>query len=395
MIALPRLKHTIAVGLVLVGCSRTDGDDTTQGQLTVGTTDPGTTHVEDDAGTTHGTDPDETTTPGTGSAPGTSSTAVGESDSEDGGSTGPVQDDVACPEGPFAASPFDGGLSTTPTRIPVDETGAFVTEDSVFEGPVWLGEFLLWTRYQVYDPPPPSEVFRLDPPSQTRVVFTNTGLNGLALRPDGLVLGASHALGAIVVLNPETGVITPWVTSYEGNPFNSPNDIAVRSDGHVYFTDPDYQHGNGPGQSTTRAYWVTPDGTITAFESSIYQPNGIILSPAGDTLYLGHPSGILRYAVNPDGSVQTPGTAFGNGIPSDGMGVDCAGNLYATLFNEGDIVILRPDASEITRIDVAPRLTNVAFGGPNRTTLYITAGGQSPEHGILFSLEVAIPGLPN
>lgn len=116
------------------------------------------------------------------------------------------------------------------------------------------------------------------------------------------------------------------------------------------------------------------------------KPNGIALSPDEQTLYVGSSGAdVLAYPVAADGSTGTPSVLASPG-GSDGMTVDCAGNLYVT--SGGEAKVLSPDGDALFAIDVAETPSNVAFGGANRRTLYITAGTG------LYSIELEIPGLP-
>ncbi len=190
------------------------------------------------------------------------------------------------------------------------------------------------------------------------------------------------------------GTRSTVVAQFEGARFNSPNDLTARDDGTVYFTDPNWQAPNPNPQSIQGVYRIDPSGAIDRFESSLGQPNGITLSVDQSVLYVGHPGGVMRYDVMADGSVVTPGTGFGNGLNGvDGMALDCAGNLYVTLHSEGRIVVLTPRGETLGQIQVAPSVTNAAFGGATMQTLYITAG--NPENGdAVYSVELEIPGLP-
>jgi gluconolactonase len=155
----------------------------------------------------------------------------------------------------------------------------------------------------------------------------------------------------------------------------------------LYFTDPDWQAGS-VRQDEERAYWVSPGGSATPIEGAPSKPNGISLSPDESTLYVAGTSPLMAFPVNPDGSLGA-GSPFGSGHSgNDGMGVDCAGNIYVT--EDADVVVLSPSGDEVGRLRVASGTTNVAFGGESATTLYITK--LSPPE--LFEVDVGIPGYP-
>jgi gluconolactonase len=175
--------------------------------------------------------------------------------------------------------------------------------------------------------------------------------------------------------------------------FDSPNDLAVGRDGTLYFSDPDYQAPSPLPQPKTGAYRVAPGGsTATTIADGRQQPNGVTLSPDGSKLYLSGSDGVYVYPVMADGSLGG-GTRFGNVSSSDGMAIDCAGNLYTTANQE--VTILDSMGKELGKIAVGSvqSVTNLAFGGADHKTLYITALGASGQAG-LFRLQAAVPGLP-
>ncbi len=168
----------------------------------------------------------------------------------------------------------------------------------------------------------------------------------------------------------------------------------MRDDGNLYFSDPTYQAPQPQPQPVAGVYRVDPSSSVELFEAGLSQPNGISLSPDHDVLYVGHNGGITRYALEADGSVVTPGAAFGTDVAGDdGMAIDCAGNVYATFHGVGIVAVFSPDGERLGDIAVAPQVTNVAFGGEERTTLFITAG--NPDNGdAVYSVELLIPGFP-
>jgi gluconolactonase len=182
------------------------------------------------------------------------------------------------------------------------------------------------------------------------------------------------------------GSRTVLVDRIGGKRFNSPNDVVVRSDGTVYFSDPDYQLSSGtPSELPMAVYRVSPKGEVSVVDK-MDKPNGVALSPDESTLYVGAVDGKVRkYAVSADGSTG-PRVDFGDVAGPDGMGVDCAGNLYVT--GSGGVQVISPDGKKLGAIVGFNGATNVAFGGGERKTLYITAGDS------LYSIELLIPGYP-
>lgn len=282
------------------------------------------------------------------------------------------------------------------TGVPTAVVGVPPTDDyDTFnvEGPVWVGGALYMSQMANEDNPPSGRIVKYTPGGAAEVWMDNVGTNGLALDPSGVLYGAVHEDGSISrfdLNNPSAGRV-PVVTGYMGTRFSSPNDLTFRSDGVLYFTDPDYQAPSPPPQQP-RAYWYDPtDSSLNVIEGAPMEPNGIALSPDQQTLYVAGSSPLMAFPVNPDGSVGA-GAEFGDqqyrGV--DGMGVDCAGNIYLSLYQAGDVVVLSPSGTELGRLTVAVGVTNVAFGGSDRTTLYIT----NLETKQLYEVNVGIPGYP-
>lgn len=305
-----------------------------------------------------------------------------------GSSTGGDRVD-GCPEGPFADGPLAGAVATAEA---LDNTSTAAGSGGLLEGPVWWNGALHLSHFWFAEQPPPANILSYDG-AGLAVAFEQSGTNGLAIGVDGGLVAAEHQAGAISAFDLDAGTRTPVAEAYEGQRFNSPNDLTIRADGTIYFTDPDYQAPDPNPQPVTGVYRVAPDGTVDLFESGLGQPNGVSLSPGEDVLYVTHLGGIMRYDIMADGSVATPGTSFGNVSGGDGMAVDCAGNLYVTVHSQGRIAVLSPTAEDLGQIDVAPQVTNAAFGGNDMQTLYITAG--NPDAGnALYSVDLQIPGLP-
>jgi len=216
--------------------------------------------------------------------------------------------------------------------------------------------------------------------------ITDSGTNGLVIGLDGNLLGARHRERNLTSFDLTTKQATVFVPDFDGDAFNSPNDIAVRSDGNLYFTDPNYMLGNRTSELPMQTYRRDPSGALTVIDTGA-SPNGITLSPDESRLYLAHLGGpnanVMVFDVDADGAVANPRT-FVDNLGSDGMAVDCAGNLYVT---QGGVRVYDPSGALLGTL-AAPGAANVAFGGPERKTLYITATTR------LLAVERDIPGLP-
>jgi gluconolactonase len=151
----------------------------------------------------------------------------------------------------------------------------------------------------------------------------------------------------------------------------------------VYFTDPDYVTSTQPKQNVFR---VTPAGAISVVDDTLQKPNGIALSPDQRLLYVTSAAGgfINVYDVAADGSTSN-GRKFVDVPSPDGIAVDDAGNLYVASLK---VEVFRPNRSSLGSIPVAQQPSNVAFGGADRKTLYITARTS------VYEVKTNIPGPP-
>jgi gluconolactonase len=290
-----------------------------------------------------------------------------------------------CPPGPYGEPlPPEGQRSATLVRAGFD----FV------EGPLWLADqgVLLFSDMNMSGSAgkgPPSRIHRLKPPSSFDIFAQDGNSNGLALDLDGNVLACTHDAQTLSRYHPVTAARTTLSSlTYQDKRFYSPNDLTVRSDGTVYFTDPDWQSdGRDGGIGQTNVYRVTPSGAALLVTDALDKPNGIALSPDEATLYVGSiGSDILSFAVRADGSVTPNGVFASAGGGTDGFTVDCAGNLYATGGNR--VQVWNVAGAKLGEITVPRGTTNVAFGGADRKTLYITARDG------LYSIQLLVPGLP-
>jgi gluconolactonase len=300
-----------------------------------------------------------------------------------------------CPPGPFG-SPLPANVNQSIQHLAsVGGNGSFN-----WEGVVWIGDALLFSEIDSDDG---SQINRYAPGgSVQRGAFPSSGSNGLALDASGDLLLAAHDVGGISRLDLPGGSITRGSQTFNSLRFNSPNDVVLRGDGNVYFTDPDFQSPSGRIQGDTRVYRIAPAagsaaGAVSVVDDSIDQPNGITLSPDGNTLYVSGGSVLRSYALDAAG-VATPIRTFQQSLQvPDGMAMDCAGNVYAVENQPRRVRVFSPDGALIGTIGPDgfdnQGLTNAAFGGPERRTLFISGFTQGAQGG-LYSVELNVPGLP-
>lgn len=207
-----------------------------------------------------------------------------------------------------------------------------------------------------------------------------------------------------------TGAVEVLTDRFDGVRYNSPNDIAARRNGQLFFTDPCYWDRSVMEMTHESVYRIDPDGSVTRVISQpeIQRPNGVALSPDESTLYVidacSVPGGnrkVWAFALSPSGepSQQRLVYDFAPGRGGDGMAVDSQGNLYIaagiakprgpheTPIYPPGIYILTPAGQLVGRIPIPEDvITNVTFGGPDLKTLYITAGRT------LYEIPVGIAG---
>lgn len=207
--------------------------------------------------------------------------------------------------------------------------------------------------------------------------------NGNTWDMQGRLLSCEHASSRVVRTEAD-GKLTVLASHYQGLELNSPNDIVVKTDGAVYFTDPIFgrraPHGV-PRESQlghSSVYRIDPaGGPLQRLDIDLEQPNGLCFSVDEKQLYVNNSPGrcIFVYDVLGDGTVgkgrlfaATPGDE--PGVP-DGMKVDLQGNVYCC--GPGGIHVFLPDGKRVARIRFPEKACNFAFGGEALRTLYVTA----------------------
>ena len=237
------------------------------------------------------------------------------------------------------------------------------------EGPLWLADSSL-----IFSDVPNDIIYQWKPGQTTASTYLSPSgeSNGLTLDLAGNVLMAQHKKRRIARLNKD-GSETEIISRYDDKKFNSPNDMAVKSNGSIYFTDPDYGD-NQLELGYHGIFVVNTDGQIWLLDKTLNQPNGIAFSPDETKLYVtSFEADIWVWDVDSDTTItnkqffiQMPGGY------ADGIKVDQNGLIYAATFGLGGIWIIDPDGSKIDLIPVPESVTNLNWGDPERSILYIT-----------------------
>lgn len=252
------------------------------------------------------------------------------------------------------------------------------------EGPVWFAEHNLLLFSDI-----PNERILRWVPGQGVSAFREPSnfANGHTRDRQGRLVSCEHGTRRVTRTEPD-GSVTVLADSFEGKRLNSPNDVVVKSDGSVWFSDPtygilsDYEGFRAePEQAARNVFRLDPQsGQLSAVISDFTQPNGLCFSPDESRLYVAEsggshdatvPSVIRVFDVH--GDTVSGGSVFctlDSGIP-DGIRCDTNGNVWSSA---GDGVhVFSPQGELLGKIRVPQRVSNLTFGGPRRNRLFITA----------------------
>jgi len=265
------------------------------------------------------------------------------------------------------------------------------------EGPVWLAA----EKKLVFSDIPNSKLMQWSDADGLSEFRPSEQANGNILDLQGRIISCQHAARNVIRIEAD-GSVTVLVDKFDGKRFNSPNDVAIRSDGTLWFTDPPW---GLVGRQEIPGHWVykldPKSGKIEVVVKDLAMPNGILFSPDETRLYIADTGGNKRhpdpafhdlpdavhcYEVSSDGSLGKK--LFQTDAGSDGMAVDVKGNVYTT--HGGKVHIINADGKDIGDIDVPEGPANVTFGGDDFRTLFITARTS------LYSIRMKHPGaMPN
>jgi len=300
---------------------------------------------------------------------------------------------------PCAIEVLDARFAPVVAHAPMLErmaTGAIWSE-----GPVWIAEddSVLWSDI------PNDRMLRWSAADGLRVWRDNVEFtNGHARDRDGTILHCSHGLRAVFRTNVDGSGQRIVVDRWQGKRFNAPNDIVVKSDGTIWFTDPPYgliipEEGHGGVSEIGDCYvfrFDPRDASVDVVTDLPEHPNGLAFSPDERVLYVSDTSGALpgqganhclwAFEVE-DGRRLAHGRKFADvspGVP-DGFRVDANGWIYTS--SQDSVQVLDATSALIGKIPVPEKVGNVTFGGPARDILYIAASSS------LYRIRLATRGV--
>ncbi|HVZ87510.1 MAG TPA: SMP-30/gluconolactonase/LRE family protein, partial [Polyangia bacterium] len=306
------------------------------------------------------------------------------------------------PAGVSSAAAAPGLLPGAGVPAAIPSTYNFVS----LEGPLWVtAEHVVLFSDVVENNAPGAAIYRFDPAQRSFSVLpypppVPTNTNGLANDPRGALIACERTNARLVRVAPDgarTVLADRWPAGPAGQPLNAPNDVAVRADGNVYFSDTDWGARPKSSPAPMAVYRVTPQGALDRV-LALNKPNGVALSPDGKTLYIGSDvqNKVWKLPLDAAGAAGAPELLIdGAKVPGgfkvpDGICVDDAGDLYVA--NNADdvkaVVVFDPQGRLLGRIPFPVAPSNCTFGGADRETLYVTT-----LHA-LYEVRVPTPGLP-
>ena len=242
------------------------------------------------------------------------------------------------------------------------------------EGPVWDKAGFLYVSDEEIN-----KIYRVYPDGHKEELITLGDPDGSTFDQQLRLLDCASVLRAIIRISPD-GKYTVLADHFEGNKFNSPNDVVLGPGGAIYFTDPtlDLPLGEKQEMPFQGVYRLDEKGEVRLLTKELTQPNGLAFSPDGKRFYVDDSKerNIRVYDFAPDGTLKN-GRIFGEepggkgeGVP-DGMKVDQNGNLFVT--GPGGVWVWDKEGHHIGTIVVPTQPANLAWGDKDYRTLYITA----------------------
>ncbi len=266
---------------------------------------------------------------------------------------------------PSAALLF-GMLQAAPTDLKVEKVHAKL---GFAEGPVWSRE-----GYLLFSDAPNNRIVKLAPGERGVTYREDThGANGLTLDAQGRLYMCEWQSRRLTRID-KKGNLEVLAEKWEGKKLNAPNDVVVRHDGQIYFTDPAFGSQNDTRElDFFGVFHIGPKGEMEVIAKPKGRPNGIAISPNGKTLYVANSDekNVRAYDLDKVGTASNERILIPaiEGVP-DGMRTDEKGNLYIAA---KDLFVFNPQGKLLYGIKLGETPANCAFGDADLQTLYITA----------------------
>lgn len=279
---------------------------------------------------------------------------------------------------------------------------------SFTEGPVWHPD-----GYLLFSDPNTNTIYRYDPSTHNVTVYIShsgysgadigeygqPGSNGLAIDKEGRLIVAQHG-NRRIIRHEKKGPVTILADNVNGKRFNSPNDVVLKSDGTVYFTDPPYGlpsfYTDKRKETEWQGIYMIRNGKVQLVSTDLGGPNGLAFSPDEKYFYatnwdirdIHNTKTIWRYEVQPDGTLKNGKVFFDFNFTEDeealdGLKIDKEGNLFVSA--PGGLWILSPEAKILGKVITPERPANMAWGDDGKT-LYMTA------HSSIYKMRVNTGG---
>lgn len=285
-----------------------------------------------------------------------------------GGGSGPAPQSFQCPDEEFEV-PAPG------EPRPICEGFQFGRDFN--EGPTWIDGSFYFSNFalRARGGDVSGDLIKYTPGGDCEIFIPDVGTNGLAPSLDGNLLAVSHKSRALIEFDLATKAPTILSDAYMGQLFDSPNDLVQHSTGTIYFTNATHELGEREPGIGPALFMRDPGGVLTLLHQGSPQPNGIAMSPQQDRLYVVN-GGLwdLDESGLPSNQRDFP-------LQADGIGTDCAGNVYLS-----GGAILDPDGEQIAEYAGG---TNLAFGGIDGKTMLVVGWGQE-----VNIIETNVPGFP-
>ncbi len=271
------------------------------------------------------------------------------------------------------------------TGLCTSELERLATGFQFTEGPIWHPD-----GHLIFSDIPADTIYSLKGPEAEVFRRPSGNSNGLTFDNEDRLVACEHGNRRVSVTQ-QDGTVVALAAHYEGNRLNSPNDVVVKTDGAVYFTDPPYGVREEERELNFQGvYRISADGGVTLLVDDFVKPNGLAFSPDEKVLYIADTEmhWLRAFDVREDGLLEN-GRVFARVEPPgelhpDGLKVDTEGNVYVA--GVDGVWVFSPEGVHLETIETPERPANLAFGGADGHTLYITARTS------IYSVTVRHPG---